>query len=273
MYSQFARLVLAVFSLSLICASGLIAQTLPGDARTLVRNFATHGNLTAPTWAMCPSKSSQSDSLFVGLLALEQTDDRVGLLATHWSSATGRCKDPRLDQWFRARLAEQRPHHVVFAVLSGLLSNPTTANVEVLERFAADTTRDLEHREYVLNLFSRRLSVAQRQSLFFKMLENTPRLPSNYRRAEFDKLGRSSTASSFVVTLIDFLRRFPNKPDARWIVDSVTEEAAKHTGVGTPPPWVGQFRSALDELERRGDVPEDLKDAIKESKWRLAVGK
>jgi hypothetical protein len=242
------------------------------DAATIVRVFASGEDNEAPYVSVCPSHGAWQDSVFTGLLALPQTDRVVFSLSTTWSGWLARCNDPRLDRWFRERLAEDRSWWDLTTLVLGLAAHTIPENVTALKEVAWGSRADVELRNDALIALAGHLSLDARIDLFLDTYRRAPVVLSRYANAEYFQLGISPAAQRFRARLLEAVAADPTRPSTELVIIHMLSDVQRNPEA--PPggeAWVETLRAALAELDTRpgGALPPRVREMVREARSHL----
>lgn len=218
-------------------------------AAEIVRAFAAGEFAAAPAYAVtyCPNRNAYSDSIFQGLLRLEQTLLRVAQYMTYWSRALSECNDPRMDLWYRTQLAQRKDDATTFLLSRALLGHPTPDNLAALRAAALDTARTDEVRTYALTDLanSGKLGWEERVDLFAASFEHGGHLVEPYTTGEWYRLSNGPAVSAFRLRSLEVLERNAGKDGAAQFLAMLMGDANGSARAD------GRFQAALRQTVAR----------------------
>jgi hypothetical protein len=239
------------------------------DARTILQQFSAGENGVEITAAIssCPSENPYGDTVWVALLGQELTPDRSVKLASLWASPLRRCNDPRIRNWYRARLRASRGFLDAVPYMFGLLELRTREDVEFLKQIAFDETRNDELRSEILYRIGSRGTWEERLELYLDAYSRSRRIPDPYAYNAYHELSTSPVANRILERGLAAVEEQPRNPNAARILRFISSDSRSVRDAG----WRARVRETLVRIEanRQGRFPQELVRAARNRRETL----
>ena len=240
-----------------------VAQDPAQIAAELRQEFLQRGTVAVPLRIShdCPHESPVNDHLLDQLLSAPLTDIQEAKLTSAWLHAAGKCKDPRISNWYRNQLeaAPSRGGAFVSMIVSALVRSGNPEDVAAVARFIVDPAVDVGNREAAAWRRAAMATPAERLDLFYFVLESGSAPPAYVTDEISWLLGNGETAARFRSRGGRFIRWFPERAEARQLIRALsTELTLPKPRVSYETGWPTEFASLLELLQARTNNSPEL---------------